>query len=134
MMADRSLKVLILGYKELRRGNEYIAAHDEIVAGNKKWLYSNLEKLIERFKLISFDNLAIEQLQVRRFLSDKEWEEFYQGDDGTSTFYIDTINQKFAQSSTAPFEKRYDIGNLKMDEMFEKITSEYLKEKNYGKE
>ena len=129
MMADKNLKVLILGYKELRRGNEYIAAHDEIVADNKKWLYSNLEKLIERFKLISFDNLAIEQLQVRRLLSDEEWEEFYQGDDGTSTFYIDAINQKFAQSSTAPFEKRYDIGDLTMDEMFERISNEYKKKK-----
>ena len=133
MMADRNLKVLILGYKELRRGNEYIAAHDEIVASNKKWLYDNLEKLFKRFKLISFDNLAIEQLNIKRLLSDEEWETFYQGDDGTSTFYIDAIEQKFAQSSTADFEKRYDIGDLTMDEMFKKITNEYLEEKNYEK-
>lgn len=130
MMADRNLKVLILGYKELRRGNEYIAAHDEIVANNKKWLYNNLEKLLKRFKLISFDNLAIEQLNVKRLLSDEEWESFYQGDDGTSTFYIDAIEQKFAQSSTAAFEKRYDIGDLEMDEMFKIITDEYRKEKS----
>ena len=132
-MAGRSLKVLILGYKELRRGNEYIATHDEIVANNKKWLYDNLGSLFKKFMLISFDNLAIEQLDVKRFLTDEEWEEFYQGDDGTSTFYIDAINQKFAQSSTAPFEKRYDIGELGMDEMFKIITDEYLEEKNYGK-
>ena len=129
MMANRGLKVLILGYKELRRGNEYIATHDEIVASNKKWLYDNLEKLLKRFKLISFDNLAIEQLCVKRLLSDEEWESFYQGDDGTSTFYIDAIEQKFAQSSTAPFEKRYDIRDLTMDEMFKIITDEYKKEK-----
>ena len=130
MMADKNLKVLILGYKELRRGNEYIAAHDEIVASNKKWLYDSLEKLLKRFKLISFDNLSIEQLEVKRLLSDEEWETFYQGDDGTSTFYIDAIEQKFAQSSTAPFEKRYDIGELGMDEMFNIITDEYKKEKS----
>lgn len=129
MMADRNLKVLILGYKELRRGNEYIATHDEIVVSNKKWLYNNLEKLLKRFKLISFDNLAIEQLCVKRLLSDEEWESFYQGDDGTSTFYIDAIEQKFAQSSTAPFKKRYDIGELGIDEMFKIITDEYRKEK-----
>lgn len=130
MMADKNLKVLILGYKELRRGNEYIATHDEIVASNKKWLYDSLEKLLKRFKLISFDNLAIEQLEVKRLLSDEEWETFYQGDDGTSTFYIDAIEQKFAQSSTAPFEKRYDIEELGMDEMFKIITDEYKKEKS----
>jgi len=134
MMAGRSLKVLILGYKELRRGNEYIAVHDKIVTDNKKWLYDNLSELLKKFKLISFDNLAIEQLEVKRLLSNEKWKEFYQGDDGTSTFYIDAINQKFAQSSTAPFEKRYDIGDLTMDNMFKIITSEYLKEKNYGKE
>lgn len=133
MMVDKNLKVLILGYKELRRGNDYIAVHDEIVANNKNWLYNNLEKLLKRFKLISFDNLAIEQLQVRRLLSDAEWEEFYQGDDGTSTFYIDAINQKFARSSTAAFDKRYPIDNLSMDEMFKIITDEYLKEKNHEK-
>lgn len=129
MMADKNLKVLILGYKELRRGNEYIADHNEIVANSKKWLYDNLGSLFKKFRLISFDNLAIEQLCVKRLLSDEEWESFYQGDDGTSTFYIDAIEQKFAQSSTAPFEKRYDIGELGIDEMFKIITDEYRKEK-----
>ena len=133
MMVDRNLKVLILGYKELRRGNEYIAAHNKIVTDNKKWLYDNLSELLKKFKLISFDNLAIEQLNVKRLLSDEEWEKFYQGDDGTSTFYIDAINQKFARSSTAAFDKRYPIDNLSMDEMFKIITEEYLKEKNHGK-
>lgn len=129
MMADRGLKILILGYKELRRGNEYIATYDEIVANNKKWLFDDLGNLFKKFKLISFDNLAIEQLEVKRFLSDEEWEEFYQGDDGTSTFYIDAINQKFARSSTAAFDKRYEIGDFSMDDMFKIITDEYKKEK-----
>ena len=126
-MANSNLKVLILGYKELRRGNEYIVTHDEIVGNNKKWLYDNLENLFKKFRLISFDNLAIEQLEVKRFLSDEKWEEFYQGDDGTSTFYIDAINQKFACSSTAAFDKRYEIGNFSMDDMFKIITDEYKK-------
>ena len=129
MMADKNLKVLILGYKELRRGNDYLSTYDKIINKNKKWLYDNLSELLKKFKLISFDNLAIEQLEVKRLLSNEKWEEFYQGDDGTSTFYIDAINQKFARSSTADFEKRYDIRDLTMDEMFKKITSEYLEEK-----
>lgn len=129
MMADRNLKVLILGYKELRRGNDYLSVYDKAVKENQKWLFNNLGNLFKKFKLISFDNLAIEQLEVKRFLSDEEWEEFYQGDDGTSTFYIDAINQKFARSSTATFDKRYEIGNFSMDDMFKIITDEYKKEK-----
>lgn len=128
-MANNNLKVLILGYKELRRGNDYLSVYDKAVKENQKWLFDNLENLFKKFKLISFDNLAIEQLEVKRFLSDEEWEEFYQGDDGTSTFYIDAINQKFARSSTAAFDKRYEIGNFSMDDMFKIITDEYKKEK-----
>lgn len=128
-MADNNLKVLILGYKELRRGNDYLSVYNKSVKENQKWLFDNLGNLFKKFKLISFDNLAIEQLEVKRFLSDEEWEEFYQGDDGTSTFYIDAINQKFARSSTAAFDKRYEIGNFSMDDMFKIITDEYKKEK-----
>ena len=128
-MSKNNLKVLILGYKELRRGNDYLSVYDKTVKENQKWLFDNLGNLFKKFKLISFDNLAIEQLEVKRFLSDEEWEEFYQGDDGTSTFYIDAINQKFARSSTAAFDKRYEIGNFSMDDMFKIITDEYKKEK-----
>ena len=130
MMVDKNLKVLILGYKELRRGNDYLSIYDKNVNKNKKWLYDNLSELLKKFKLISFDNLAIEQLNVKRLLADEEWESFYQGDEGTSTFYIDAINQKFARSSTAAFDKRYPIDNLSMDEMFKIITDEYRKEKS----
>ena len=123
-LIDNNLRLLILGYKQLRRGIQYNEKHKEMIENNQKWLYENLEGLLKRFKLVSFDNLAIEQLNVKRLLNEKEWNEFYQGDDGTSTFYIDAVNQKFAQSSTAPFDKRFDIENLTVDEMFQKIRKE----------
>ena len=46
-------------------------------------------------------------------MSKEEWDEFYMGDDGTMTYYIDMVDRKFARSSTANFDKRYDfvIGN-----------------------
>ena len=123
-LLDNNLRLLILGYKQLRRGSEYNENHKEMIENNQKWLYENLDGLLKRFKLVSFDNLAIEQLNVKRLLNEKEWNEFYQGDDGTSTFYIDAVNQKFSKSSTAPFDKRFDIGNLTVDEMFHKIRKE----------
>ena len=69
----------------------------------------NLENIIEYFKVVSFDNLAIEQLEVQRLMSREEWDEFYMGDDGSMTYYIDMVEQKFARSSTANFNKRYDF-------------------------
>ena len=122
-LADNNLKMLILGYKQLRRGNEYLSSNLQSVHKNQNWLAENLPDIIERFNTVSFDNLAIEQLDVQRLLSKEEWDEFYMGDDGTMTYYIDMVEQKFAKSSTAPFEKRYDLLDS-VDEMFKKITNE----------
>lgn len=74
--------------------------------------------------LVSFDNLALEQLAVKSLLSKEEWEQFYAGDDGSHTFYIDMVERKFAKSSTAPFDRRYDLLN-NVDEMFRRIQDEY---------
>ena len=58
-----------------------------------------------------------------RVLSDDNWDEFYAGDDGTNTYYIDMVERKFARSSTSPFDKRYDLLD-DVDEMFEVIRNE----------
>lgn len=122
-LANNNLKMLILGYKQLRRGNEYLSFNLQSVHKNQKWLAENLSDIIEKFNTVSFDNLAIEQLDVQRLLSKEEWDEFYMGDDGTMTYYIDMVEQKFAKSSTAPFEKRYDLLDS-VDKMFGKIVNE----------
>lgn len=122
-MENNNLKMLILGYKHLRRGNEYFDSDRKEIEENQQWLYENLQDILNKFKVVSFDNLAIEQLDVKRLLSDSEWNEFYQGDDGSSTYYIDMVERKFARSSTAPFDKRYDLLDS-VDDMFKKIVSE----------
>ena len=45
------------------------------------------------------------------------------GDDGTMTYYIDMVERKFARSSTADFDKRYDLLD-NVDDMFNKIIKE----------
>ena len=122
-LADNNLKMLILGYKQLRRGKDYLSSKLFSVYANQEWLVENLPDIVEKFNTVSFDNLAIEQLDVQRLLSKEEWDEFYMGDDGTMTYYIDMVEQKFAKSSTAPFEKRYDLLDS-VDEMFKKIVKE----------
>ena len=122
-LADNNLKMLILGYKFLRRGEEHYRSCGQTIHKNHKWLFNNLPDLLDKFNTVSFDNLAIEQLEVQRLLSKEEWDEFYMGDDGTMTYYIDMVEQKFAKSSTAPFEKRYDLLDS-VDEMFKKIANE----------
>lgn len=122
-LSDRNLKLLILGYKHLRRGNEWYAADKENIESKRKWLKENLGDIVNKFKVVSFDNLAIEQLDVRRLMSDEEWNEFYMGDDGNFTYFIDMVEQKFAKSSTAPMDKRYPLLDS-VDDMFSVIRAE----------
>ena len=123
ILSDKNLKILILGYKQLRRGGDYLYKEFESITTKQMWLKENLGNIIEHFKVVSFDNLAIEQLEVQRLMSREEWDEFYMGDDGSMTYYIDMVEQKFARSSTANFDKRYDLLDS-VDEMFKKIVSE----------
>ena len=119
-LENNNLKILMLGYKHLRRGSEYFATDQTEIERKQHWLYKNLEDIVEKFKVVSFDNLAIEQLQVKRLLTEKEWNEFYMGDDSEFTYYIDMVERKFAKSSTAPMNQRYNLLDS-ADDMFEKI-------------
>lgn len=121
-LENNNLKMLILGYKHLRRGNEYFESELADIKTKQHWLYGNLEFVLKGFKVVSFDNLAIEQLNVRRLMTDEEWDEFYMGDDGTMTYYIDMVEHKFARSSTAAFDKRYNLLDS-VDDMFQKIAA-----------
>ena len=53
-------------------------------------------------------------------MTDKEWDEFYMDNDAEFTYYIDLVEGKFAKSSTAPLNERYDLLDS-ADEMFEKV-------------
>jgi len=84
--------------------------------------------MVDNCKVVSFDNLAIEQLNVKELLfKDKqdEWDEFYMGDDGNFTLYIDAVNQTFAKNSCMPKEERFPIAGRSMTEMFNFIRDRY---------
>ena len=120
MLADNNLKMLILGYKQLRRGVDWYDTDHENIVVKQMWLKENLEFILSKFKVVSFDNLAITQLDVKRLMSDEDWEEFYMGDDGTMTFYIDLVEEKFGKNSLAT--DRFPIMDS-IDDMFQKIVS-----------
>lgn len=121
-LAHNGLKILILGYKELQRGIEYMDNHHLSITQAQSELYYMLGKIVEDgwFNVVSFDNLAIEQLDVKRLLSDDEWNEFYMGSDTEFTFYLDLVEGKFAGNSLAPEDERFDILSS-IDNMFKVI-------------
>lgn len=121
-LSNNGLKLLILGYKDIERGTEFLKRFESSVKDNMDFLYSILPQMIKEFAIISFDNLAIEQLMVRDLLSDDEWALCYQGNDGTSTFAIDLVDGVFGMNSMADKEHQYPIMDS-IDDMFDKIKN-----------
>lgn len=124
---DNDLNILILGYKDLRRGHEYKEAHGKEISQKMKELSDNIMEVCKHFKHVAFDNLALEQLDMKSKIDPKRWEELYMGDEGTATFYIDGVTQTFAESSTAPLDERYPLMDS-VDEMFK-----FIKKKKRGR-
>jgi hypothetical protein len=118
VLKDNGLKILILGYKQLRRGSAYYALSYCNIQMLQSWLYNNLKEMLNHFEVVSFDNLAIEQLDVKRLLGNEQWDEFYMGDDGKYTFYIDMVEGVFGKNSLAT--ERYPIMD-NIDDMFKKV-------------
>lgn len=125
-LSNHHLKLLILGYKNLRRGQSHLQLYQTSIQKNMQWINDHIQDIIAGFDVVSFDNLAIDQLGIKdqwHKLSDQPWDEFYAGDDGTNTFYIDMVVRQFAKSSTEDFDKRYDLLD-NVDDMFRVIRAE----------
>lgn len=115
-MFNKGLKLLILGYKDLGRGIDYRNNCKDNVAINQKYISDNINQLVDKFDVISFDNLALKQIDVRSLLTDEQWNEFYMGGDSNYTFFINLVDGYFAANSLSPIH--YPIGERSMDEMF----------------
>jgi len=115
---DNNLKLLILGYKVFRRGKDY---YSPIVENNKQIMNDNILEILKRFKVVSFDNLAIKQLNMQNKIHKDKWEEFYMGDDGQFTMYIDLVKRQFARSSISV--QRYDLLD-NIENMFKVVKNE----------
>ena len=106
-------KVLILGYKfKGRSANLTDMRHQDITDGLYHWK-THIPLYFHKDVQMSFDNLAIEQLQMKRFFNDEQWGQLFMGFDGTYTFYVDAVKGEYAISST--HTDRYPITNVKDD-------------------
>ena len=134
-LKGNDLKVLVLGYKEFRRGVDMYNKNSQFIDFNKAMMYSKVREIIKYnwFDVISFDNLAIEQLDIKNMMTEKEWEEFYLGDDGvgddfnSASMYVDMVERKFAKNSCSP--ERFDLLPT-AEEMFNFLREKYSKKEN----
>lgn len=116
-LSNNNIKLLILGYKTFGRGVQYAENHSEIW-NNIEQLKARLPYLFKHFSIVSFDNLALEQLNVKDFVDEKTWEQSYMGDDGKYTMYVDLVKEEFATSSISP---RKPIHSNNIDELFKEV-------------
>lgn len=121
-LMNQGLKLLILGYKTTGRGSDYLCNNHTLVGDNIEWLSSALDEVVDGFEVVSFDNLALDQLNVKSKVSKEEWDMMYAGEDGTNTFAIDLVDGTFSRNSVSQI--KYTIGDKTIDEMFEIIKNE----------
>lgn len=69
--------------------------------------------------------MAVEQLKLKEKVSAEDWENFYMGDDGKFTMYMDLVNRQYGKNSTTPKDERNYFSfmgeNLKL--MFKDVNS-----------
>lgn len=125
-LSKQGLKVLILGYKTVGRGLQYVkegSANYVNVMSNITDLANNvLPMMINNrwFDVLSFDNIAIRQLSPQKYMTAEEWNEMYMGDDGqdgeltSASMYIDLVSGKFARNSCelTRFDLKDDITEM----------------------
>lgn len=113
-------KILILGYKDYGFGSKHLVANNEAITENKLQWYRRLATYFNKNNLVlSFDNLAIEQLKLQRFFTDKAWNKFFMGSEGSYTQYIDAVKQQYAICSVDP--NRVSFNDISLFEFFSKI-------------
>lgn len=95
-------KILLLGEKDFGFN---VGKVDLSSQTHKEWFWW-VKKLFSEFEVVSFDNLALEQLKIKRFLNDEDWQTFYNGE---YSFYIDAVNQTFSPSSRSNNKVNWDI-------------------------
>lgn len=118
------LKLLILGYKRFGNGKDYYKLHQSPVDLNINWLKKEIVNIVKKFNTVSFDNLAISQLNIKDILSEDMWDKFYMGDDGSHTMYVDTVNKEYAVSSTSTV--RHSYNNEKIEDMFKVVKEDSI--------
>ena len=124
-IANKDLKILLLGYKQFRKGLDLYNRYEKDINQKIGYIRRKLALLLKQFKVVSFDNLAIKQLNVHSLLTEEQWDNFYMGDDGTHTMYVDMVKEQYAVSSTSTHRRYFTDGQL-IESMFNDVKQDKI--------
>ena len=106
-LAEKGVKkILILGEKDFgyNRGKVDLSSEK-----HKHWVWY-LMRVLKAFDVVSFDNLALEQVKPERFLSKEDYKLFNQGE---HSMYIEAVGEYFSSSSRSFENIGWDAVSLK---------------------
>lgn len=113
------LRLLVLGFKRHGRGVNEARISAGVLGSNLADWRRGLGKLLRcPHAHLAFDNLALAQLDVERWVKPEVWNARYMGADGQFTMYVDAVRQEYAASSTS---RRFPIGNMTIVEAFKAL-------------
>ena len=96
------VRLLVLGYKNLGR-----ACLNEKVQDKIDLMKDYIPRMLETTSVLSFDNLAIEQLDVKSMFLSDTWEKIFMGEEGQFTYYVNLTDMTYGINSVAPSNERY---------------------------
>lgn len=116
-LSDHGLKLLILGYKVIGRGEDYFDKHEDEIQANIKFLSDNIFTTYKnKFAVIAFDTLATEHFDTKSKVSKEVWDLHFMGEEGSFTFFLDLVEEQFSISSLST--ERFDFMDS-VDDMFQ---------------
>lgn len=102
-------KVLVLGEKNFGFNTEQFNSENNRT--RRAIWHNRIGELFPLFDIVSFDNLGVEQLDLRRFVrNQKDWDTFYQGE---YSMYINLVDKYFSTSSRSNFFVSSDKTNIR---------------------
>jgi hypothetical protein len=105
-------KVLCLGEKDFGFN---LGKVDLTTKKHKEW-YWWIHKMFSVFDVVSFDNLALKQLNIKRFFTDDNWEVFNQNE---HSFFLNAVNKTIHPSSRSNDSISWD--NITLKDYFKKV-------------
>lgn len=102
-------KILVLGYKNVGFGITYF--NKEVNDNVWNWKM-HIPKYFGNTN-VAFDNLAVKQLEIKKWFTNDEWAKYYMGDDGTTSMYIDAVKGQYAVSSSSSIRTSWEKMDVK---------------------
>lgn len=118
-LANKGVRILFLGYKQVGRGIDFYS--DQIENGIIE-LSKSIDQRLSQFKVCSFDNLALNQLDMKSKMTSQKWDQSYMGDDGQYTMYVDLVSGTFSRNSLSNI--KHEIRDNDLISMFNVIRKE----------